>query len=401
VNTLAWRHRPSAPLRAPLVALDVAVAVVAFAAWLLLLHNGAADPGGSRPRSLDALGVALAAAGSLPLMGWRRSPTAVFVTTALAGAVLNALGYPLGPPIGPTVALYLFALGRDDREPASRSLLLMSGLLALHVGAAGLGRDAFPAMPLLFGVVVWTAAWLAGDRTRLRRQRLLEREERMRRAERDVERERRLAAAEERTRIARDLHDSAGHAINVILVEAGAARLLRDRDPQRALQALETIEDVARETLSEIDQLVRVLRDRPGHAGDEVEPPRGVSTLAGLAARHRAAGLDVELRAHGTARRLSPAVDQAAYRIVQEALTNAARHGSGPATVDLRYATGAIELTVVNPILPAEAESAVSAGHGLVGMHERVALLGGTLKAGRRDGAFHVKAHLPDTEHVS
>ena len=111
-------------------------------------------------------------------------------------------------------------------------------------------------MPLLAGTLVWGGAWVIGDRIRQRRARLTELVDRALRAERETERERRLAAAEERTRIARDLHDSAGHAINVILVQAGAARLLQEQDPTRARAALETIEEVARETLGEIDQLV-------------------------------------------------------------------------------------------------------------------------------------------------
>ena len=123
---------------------------------------------------------------------------------------------------------------------------------------------------------------------------------RVARAERETERERRLAAAEERTRIARDLHDSAGHAINVILVQAGAARLLQEQDPTRTRAALETIEEVARETLSEIDQLVRVLRE-DGSANGSVEPPPGLAALETLAERHRAAGLAVDVRFDGAA----------------------------------------------------------------------------------------------------
>ena len=109
--------------------------------------------------------------------------------------------------------------------------------------------------------------------------------------------------AEERTRIARDLHDSAGHAINVILVQAGAARLLRDKDPVRATEALETIEEVARETLGDIDRMVRALRD--GEAPGAVEPPSGLSALAGLVERHRANGLEVSVDVRGAARPLA------------------------------------------------------------------------------------------------
>ena len=179
-------------------------------------------------------------------------------------------------------------------------------------------------------MLVWGGAWLAGDRTRLRHERMAELEERALRAERDAERERRLAAAEERTRIARDLHDSAGHAINVILVHAGAGRLPAERDPPAAREAFETIEEVARETVGEIDQMVRALRE-DGTDGEGVEPPPGLAALDGLVERHRAAGLAVTARSSGSGDALPPAVDRGAYRILQEALTNAARHGDGSA----------------------------------------------------------------------
>ena len=146
-------------------------------------------------------------------------------------------------------------------------------MFVVHVGAVGYAGDDFPTVPLLFGVVVWGGAWVLGDRVRLRRERIAELEERAERAERDAERERRLAAAEERTRIARDLHDSAGHAINVILVQAGAARLLGERDPARSRAALETIEEVARETSARSTSSCAALREETSVGERNVEPP--------------------------------------------------------------------------------------------------------------------------------
>jgi signal transduction histidine kinase len=264
----------------------------------------------------------------------------------------------------------------------------------VHAGAVGIAEGTFPAAPLLFGVLVWGGAWVAGDRVRLRRERIAALEERARRAEREAERERRLAAAEERTRIARDLHDSAGHAINVILVQAGAARLLGERDPERSRAAVETIEEVARETLGEIDQLVRALRDdeRPVDGG-HVEPPLGLDALQGLVERHRSAGLEVKVETRGSRRPLPPGLDQAAYRILQEGLTNAARHGEGRADVDIGFGASALELAVRNPMR--SSASTPEPGHGLVGMRERAVLLGGTLEANASDGVFTIRAHLP------
>ena len=249
---------------------------------------------------------------------------------------------------------------------------------------------------LLFGAVIFAAAWFAGERARLRRERIEALEERARRAEQEAERERRLAAAEERTRIARDLHDSAGHAINVILVQAGAARLLQERDPDGARRALQTIEDVARDTLGEIEGLVRALRDEG--AGPGVEPPPGLAALDTLAERHRDSGLAVSVRVDGTRRQLAPVMDQAAYRILQEALTNAARHGRGSAAVEIDYGPKALEVAVTNPIGPALAVP--GGGNGLVGMRERAQLLGGSLETGARDGRFRVRALLPYGEAV-
>jgi signal transduction histidine kinase len=196
-------------------------------------------------------------------------------------------------------------------------------------------------------------------------------------------------------RIARDLHDSAGHAINVILVQAGAARLLGRRDPERAEAAVETIEEVARETLGEIDQLVHALReDGAAEATDgDVEPPLGLAALEALAERHRSAGLAVSIRASGRPRPLSPQVDRAAYRILQEALTNAARHGQARADVELGFGEAELEFTVRNPVAPGAAPE--GGGHGIVGMRERAALLGGTLEAGASDGVFRIHARLP------
>ena len=362
----------------------------------LLAAGGTVGESEADARGLDGLAVALAALASLPLAGRRRAPLAVFALTAAASAALNALGYPPGPPQGPTIALYFLAASPEQtRVPTRLTAATVAGLFVVHAGAVGFAREEFPTVPLLFGALVWGAAWVFGDRVRMRHARMAELEERALRAEREAERERRLAAAEERTRIARDLHDSAGHAINVILVQAGAARLLSEKDPQGARAALETIEEVARETVEEIDQLVRVLRDDDGspEPAREVEPPLGVAALDTLAERHRAAGLEVTVNVAGSRRELAPGVDQAAYRVLQEALTNAARHGSGQAEVDVTFGSGALEITVTNPVLPDSI--AAGAGHGIVGMRERAALLRGDLQSSAADGVFRIEARLP------
>jgi signal transduction histidine kinase len=367
---------------------DGAVALAAFGLTLLLLgfsHNG--DHG------LDARGVVFAALACFPLVAHRRFPLGVFAFTTAAAATLNGLGYALGPPFGPTAALFYVAEDERTRARIPETAAVVLGFFAVHVGATAAAHGGFPTSAILFGVVVWGGAWVLGDQLRQRRRRRDEVEERIRRAERDTERERRLAAAEERTRIARDLHDSAAHAINVILVQAGAARLLQQRDPAATTRALATIEDVARETIGEIDQLVHGLRENGvGEEAPTIEPPTGLAALDTLAERYRAGGLAIEIRTSGGPRPLPRGVDQAAYRILQESLTNTARHGTGPAEVEIRYGESELELTISNP---AEEGESAAGGHGILGMRERAALLGGSLSAGSEGAAFRVHARLP------
>lgn len=375
--------------------LDVAIALAAFGATSALLSHGLGSTGGVSHR-LDAIGYVLAACASLPLIWWRRATLAVFVLTTAASCALNLRGYPVGPPIGPTIALYLLAASRDASRPwTRRTTAVVAGMFLLHIASSGVGHGTLPEVQLAIGSLVWALAWFAGERTRLRRQQLQELKERAIRAERDAMQERRLALAEERARIARDLHDSAAHAINVIAVQAGAARLWQQQDPGRSREALETIESVAQRTVAEIDQIVHSLRGDARSSG-HVEPPPGLAALDSLLAQHRAAGHRVSIATAGVRRSVGGAVDQAVYRILQEALTNCARHGAGDASVELGFGERALEVTVSNAVRGDTAQrSDSSGGHGLVGMRERAALLGGELEAGRVNGRFRVHARLP------
>jgi signal transduction histidine kinase len=368
---------------------DACIAGVVFAFSLAVLSHGGFD---RTDQDLDVLGGVLAALAAFPLAARRLAPLPAFALATAATAALYGLRYGLGPPVAFAIALYSVAENRDETRPRTWAIALVASLVVLL--APHLLRDGF-ARELLFGAVVWAAAWFAGDRTRLRRERLAELEQRALRAEREAERERRLAAAEERTRIARDLHDSAGHAINVILVQAGAARLLQEQDLERSREALVTIEEVARDTLGEIDQLVRALRENGSPEG--VEPPPGLAALETLAERYRGSGLAVTVRVDGSRRPLSPAADQAAYRILQEALTNAALHGRGSAEVEIAFGPSALEIAVTNPTAPG-AGGRDGGGHGIVGMRERAHLLGGSIDAGASDGRFRVRARLPYAE---
>jgi signal transduction histidine kinase len=409
-----WRHWWPDP--APLLDAGLAAALLIVTLGLLAHGGIKAAASGGRPGTdhLDAVAVGLAALTTLPLVAWRRAPFAVFAVTAAASVALVGRGNDLDLALGAAVALFLLAVTGGPDRPLTRTgptVAMVVGLFLAYLTAAALDQRAFPGPEMLHTSLAWAAAWFAGERTRLRHAHIAQLHDRAVRAERDADRERQLATAEERARIARDLHDSAGHAISVIAVRAGAARLRHAQDPDRSLQALEAIEELARQTAADIDHIVGTLRTtaggRPGSGcGSEpygtVEAPFGLASLDTLVARHAAAGLEVAVEASGTARPLSPPADQAAYRILQEALTNAARHGAGAARVGLAYGERDLELTVTNPVAPADPGGdghgegpSERGGHGLVGMRERAALLGGELHAGRVDGSFRVTVRLP------
>jgi signal transduction histidine kinase len=388
---LATRPSSGAPL-------DVAVAAAALAGSLALLRHGGIGP--SRPGSeeLDLLGVVLAACSTVPLIAWRRSPLGVFAVTATAGVLLAGLGHRMDLLLGPTAALYLLAASRQAQTPwTRRTTVTVVGLLLAYLGAAAVAQATVPASELLHTGLAWAVAWFAGERTRLRREQTAELRERALRVEREAERERLLAAAQERARIARDLHDSAGHAISVIAVRAGAARLRHHQDPDRSLSTLAAIEELARQTVEEIDQLVGTLREG-GAANRDLEAPLGLASLGTLITRHQAAGLEVTFDTAGAPRPLGATADQAAYRILQEALTNAARHGTGSARIELSFGDATVELAVTNPV-PAGGSPRSGGGHGLIGMRERATLLGGDLDAERVNGVFRVRARIPYRGH--
>jgi signal transduction histidine kinase len=385
-------HRLSASRPSSGALLDVAIATVALVGSLAQLSRGGLAGSPHESGDIDWISGLLAVCSAVPLVAWRRAPGAVFVLTASASVLLAGLGYPLTVALGPTVALFLFAQGRDEEQPWTRRTSgMVVALFGAYLVAAGLGGGGFPGSELLHTGLAWAVAWFAGERTRLRRLEVAELRDRARRAEHERERERRLAAAEERARIARDLHDAAGHAINVIAVRAGTARLRQD--PERSQAALEAIEELARKMVAEIDQIVGTLREGGSGTG-AVDAPPGLASLDTLVARHAAAGLDVSVASEGEPRRLESVVDQAAYRILQEALTNAARHGAGAARVELAFGEAALELTISNAA-SGENASRANGGHGLVGMRERATLLGGSLDVERANGSFRVRARLP------
>jgi signal transduction histidine kinase len=236
----------------------------------------------------------------------------------------------------------------------------------------------------LFGAIAWAIGRTLAERSR-RAAKLQERADRL-------AREQETAVAGERARIARELHDVIAHSVSVMTVQAGAARLLLDEDPARAREPLLSVEETGRQALAEMRRLLGILRadERPA----ALAPQPGVADIGALVDQLRAAGLPVDVVVEGDPQALPPGIDLAAYRVVQEALTNALKHaGAARAAVSIRYSGTALELSVVNDgRVPRNGRG----GHGLVGMRERVALYGGEFKAGpRREGGYAVRARLP------
>src|SRR4051794_32350739 len=256
-------------------AIDAGLAAAALAITVVTLAQE------SGPLGADAIALSLLA--SLPLLGWRRAPLTAFVVTSAASVAINALGYDLGLGVAPTIMVFVLARMAPAARPSATGLAIVVSFFA-QVGADYADGTWSPLPIPLLG---WLLVWSVGERVREHSEK-----EAARRAE--LERERELGVAQERTRIARDLHDSAGHAINVILVQAGAAGWLSDGAPAAAREALRTIEDVARETIGEIDRLVGALRD-----DEPAAAPRGAAALGALADGHRAAGLDVSVTVRG------------------------------------------------------------------------------------------------------
>jgi signal transduction histidine kinase len=337
--------------------------------------------------------MAVVAIMSLALL-WRRSQPLAALIVVLAGEALMTAFLTPPPEMFALVVLLLSACYATGRHLEGRRAL--AGLVL------GVGTVIVVAAIHEPGDIIWPAVffaglpWLAG-RT-LRTQTLLARElaEKAERAEHAREEEERRAIAAERNRIARELHDVVAHNLSVMVVQASAARRVLERDPQRAAEAAELIRRTGREALAELRYVFGPVRRGDG---EDLSGPPSLSRVEELARRARTAGLKVRLRVEGDSVPLPPGVDQAAYRVVQEALTNALKHaGSAHATITVSYEPGEVVLSIEDDGAAPTGDGLDEAGggHGLVGMRERVALYGGLLQAGPRDqGGFAVRARLP------
>ncbi|GES33378.1 histidine kinase [Streptomyces angustmyceticus] len=342
---------------------------------------------------LDGFARALLVVGAALLLFRHRCPRTVAVGTAVTTAVYLAAGYPYGP-VFVTLAFGAFAAIVAGYRGVAWCAL--GGVWVCHVLVAyWLYRwlppphDGPAPWEQEFFVLAWVVAVVAlSELARVRREQLARA-----RAERAAAERRR--ADEERLRIARELHDVLAHSISVINVQAGMGLALLDSDPEQARSALTTIKDASKEALGEVRQVLDTLR-APGDAPRSPAP--GLDRLPELTEQARSAGLAVEVTTEGAPATLAPGTDLAAFRIVQEALTNVVRHsGSRTARVLLIHAPGALEIRVDDDgPATAAAVGPAGGGNGLVGMRERAAALGGTVEAGPRpDGGFRVRARIP------
>jgi signal transduction histidine kinase len=341
------------------------------------------------------LTIPLLVIGILPLLGRRRfpfgAPAAVYLVNALASFIDGRLvTFTAGTFAAVIAAAFLFGLLEDRVQSVAG--------LAIGIAAAGIVTHNDPIQGIgdwvgiaLFFSIVWLAAFALGRKL----ESAAEAERRAERLEREREERAREAVAEERARIARELHDVVGHSVSVMTVQASAVRRLLRPEQEREREALEIVEQTGREALAEMRRLVGVLR-RP-EEGPALAPQPGLEHLDRLVAQARESGLPVELHVEGDPRQLPAGVDLTAYRLVQEGLTNAIKHArASRADVTVRYGDGQVEIAVLDD--GSGDGGGESGGHGLVGMRERVSVYGGELDAGPQPGGgFRLRAKLPVT----
>jgi signal transduction histidine kinase len=373
------------------VVIDVAVAVVAcVAAELeLALSHGIQGPAW--------VNVIAASGATLPIAFRRRWPLAAAVTVAAVVAWQEALNGDLTEnSITPLLAfpMVVYAVSAwCDRRRAFFGLVAVLVLIWTEVLLA----DHTMTSDFLFTALLVFGPWLVGRIVAARVELAAELSDKADRLEREQEKQAQLAVAQERTRIARELHDVVAHNVSVMVVQAAAARRMIDHDASKAKDALGSVEQTGRAALREMRRVVGMLGQRDEELA--LAPQPSIDELDWLIERAREAGLEVDLTIEGEKKRLESGVDLSAFRIVQEALRNTLKHaGPARAHVTLRYGEHDVEVDVSDngSGVRAPADNGAVTGHGLLGMRERVAMLGGEIEAGyRKDGGFGVHARLP------
>jgi signal transduction histidine kinase len=332
-------------------------------------------------------------AGSIALVWRRRYPAAIAAVFVALSVAQAAAGVSMHTAVTPVVALLVLAWSVGAYEPRPRAVLgivVIVGGIWISIAVDMLrGTDHYVGTDFPWIGALLAMPWLVGLLFHSRTRSLRAAESAVER----LERERLAVVAEERARIARELHDVIAHSVSVMVVQAGAAEEMLKRDAARAGEPIRAVQETGRQALVEMSRLVGLLRDDGHELG--LAPQPGLDNLEELLAQVRAAGLAVELEVEGDRLGLPLGVDVSAYRVVQEALTNALKHaGHANTRVRLRYGRDSVEVEVEDD--GAGTGNGHVGGHGLVGMRERVSVFGGEFTAGPRpEGGFAVRARLP------
>ncbi len=367
-----------------------ALLATTFLLLVLVGHFAASGSAGGDYRDADAFSVLLCFGTAVPYYFRRHAPLAVLLVSEVSVVVLTARQYQTGAaPYVLLVGVYSVAAWCDLRDRVIAVAAIALGLCIVAIAGIPGANNA----DVVFQFVVFAAAYLFGSTMRNRRLYSEQLEQRARDLEQEREEDARRAVAEERLRIAQDLHDVVAHSMGVIAVQAGVGAHVIDTDPEEARRSLDAISRTSRSALAEIRSMLGVLREDgdPSYA-----PAPGLADLDRLVRDVRDAGVEVDVRTEGEYREVPPGVEFTAYRIVQEALTNVLKHaGRAHATVVVDYEDGALQLQIDDDGRGING-GATDGGHGLIGMRERVAVYGGAFEAApRTGGGFRVSARLP------
>ena len=373
--------------------MDPAIAVAILTLALLGMSSTKVDA--AHPTSLNLLAYLLTVLGFGSLAVRTRAPLVTMAVSLAAAAAYSAIGYPEnGLPIAAMIALYTVA----SRTPRRQSLLAAGTVAVVLVGLTVQGAQGLDAAGLVTNFAVFGIAYATGRYVQVRRAYTEQLELRAAEADQQRRRDAERAVAEERLRIARELHDVVAHAMSVVAVQSGIAAHVIDRRPDEARSMLETINTTSREALDEMRRLLGVLRAEHEAPTADLAPAPSLGDLGPLVSSIESTGVTVQVSVEGERVALSSGVDLAAFRIAQEALTNVVKH-AGPAHVEVRicYGPDELELEVVDDGRGAASGlEAIGGGHGLVGMRERVELYGGSLSTGPSPGGgYRVMARLP------
>jgi signal transduction histidine kinase len=371
----------------------LALVFTAAALWTVSERVGGDDAF----RKDDFLGVGLLLLQTLPIAARRVSPLGALTISVAAISLHIALGYE-GVPAGTLAALVILysAASMTDMRQAILAAAITAAGIAIYFAT---DRSDPSLTQAVSTSATYAAAWGLGVYVRSRREYLNVVEERASLLEREREVRSREAVADERARIARELHDMVGHALSLIVIQSGGAQRVLQSKPELVRDTLASIEATGRQALTDMERMLGMLRTTEA-TEETLSPQPGLGDIEVLAARVSEAGLPVEVAVEGSPVPLPTSVDLSAYRIIQEALTNALKHaGPAQADVNIRYGPDSLELVIVDNGQGASGDAVDNhrgGGRGLIGMKERVALFGGELHAGPRpEGGFRVHARLP------